>query len=481
MSSLKRALHSAYTWAHPDRPGGPSGVFYAVLCGILMLALAGQQLGVIHSADLLGTSHPVPGVVSGRPPADGGKKPFAAPVRSVRPQIVTPATVVNNWYVRPFYTRDTGVNISPIINAAGDHYNIWPVYILAVVFAESGGYDRSERWAAWPDQSCGLMQQIILNVWSKIGQTTPRAACDWEEVAANSIWYGTSILRDYMNRTGVGYPALWECYNAGPGSCQSPYYQTFLQNYYVALTYAANDPPPKPKPFPKKAWCSYRVSKGKPCFPFKDGRGRLTWPASIFHAHQSIGSPVNRGHWFGRKQGFRLGFDKYGYRFSVVYAWPRSHTYKIVPRRHPRMSVAPQSVTSCDTVHTGCAGALLRVINADRARHGAPPLALSWTQSHCSKKHSVHMAAEGFISHDQFPADVCIPYTTGAGENVGQYGMTSEWSDLVGINNLMLSEPWSPGCTGNHACNLRSTQYTTIGIGIYYTTSGAWLTEDFTG
>jgi hypothetical protein len=133
----------------------------------------------------------------------------------------------------------------------------------------------------------------------------------------------------------------------------------------------------------------------------------------------------------------------------------------------------------CNVVQKGCVRALLKVINADRQMHGVTPLALSWQQSRCSRKHSIHMMVEGHISHDEFPQDVCIP-RQGAGENVGICGPDRVIaSDLNCINNEMLSEPWSLGCSGNHVCNLRSPDYTTIGIGIEPDDGAVWLTEDF--
>src|SRR5262249_1268041 len=67
---------------------------------------------------------------------------------------------------------------------------------------------------------------------------------------------------------------------------------------------------------------------------------------------------------------------------------------------------------------------LLDLVNGSRASAGLAPLTFSAAQSSgnasCvgSYGHSVHMAQVGQLSHDQFPQDICIPWTT-AGENVG--------------------------------------------------------------
>jgi uncharacterized protein YkwD len=139
----------------------------------------------------------------------------------------------------------------------------------------------------------------------------------------------------------------------------------------------------------------------------------------------------------------------------------------------------------CRTKGTGCARMLLNALNNDRTTHGAGALTLDWTQSHgtasCpgSVGHSRHMAETGVLAHDQFPADLCIPFRS-AGENIAEAGGNKADAILTGLQ-LMLSENWSPGCTWNHACNIRNPQFTTIGLGYAYG-RGAWFqTMSFVG
>jgi len=140
---------------------------------------------------------------------------------------------------------------------------------------------------------------------------------------------------------------------------------------------------------------------------------------------------------------------------------------------------------TCPGSQDGCIQAVLNMLNADRSANGAGPLTLSLTQTNgtpsCvgSYGHSVHMQQMGAISHDQFPADICISYST-AGENVGEDGSGNELGDLQWLDQAMMGEPHSPGCTGNHACNIISTAYHQVGIGIYNINGTTWLTEDFT-
>jgi hypothetical protein len=92
------------------------------------------------------------------------------------------------------------------------------------------------------------------------------------------------------------------------------------------------------------------------------------------------------------------------------------------------------------------------------------------------------MASAGAISHDQFPADICIAYSA-AGENVGEAGYGNELTDLQQLDQSMMSEPHDTttcSATGNHACNIINPAFHQVGIGIYNVNNQTWLTEDFT-
>jgi uncharacterized protein YkwD len=138
---------------------------------------------------------------------------------------------------------------------------------------------------------------------------------------------------------------------------------------------------------------------------------------------------------------------------------------------------------------------MLGLVNTDRTNAGLPPYTLNMTQSSgtatCvgSYGHSVAMAQSGSIWHvnpsypqASFPNNICISYSI-AGENVGMSQSGSETNDLQTINNLMMSEPHDASTcatTVNHACNILSTAFHQVGIGIYYANNTTWLTEDFT-
>lgn len=156
------------------------------------------------------------------------------------------------------------------------------------------------------------------------------------------------------------------------------------------------------------------------------------------------------------------------------------------PSPVPTSTSPPDNNCTGNSTESACMSYMLSILNSDRATHGVALLTLNTTESYgtgsCvgSYGHSVHMAQMGQISHDQFPGDICIPYMI-AGENVGEANTGSETNDLQTIDNLMMSEPYSPGCTDNHACNILNSSFHQVGIGIDRDTYGTtWLTEDFT-
>jgi uncharacterized protein YkwD len=129
---------------------------------------------------------------------------------------------------------------------------------------------------------------------------------------------------------------------------------------------------------------------------------------------------------------------------------------------------------------------LITLINQDRAAHHAAPLALDAAQSKCSLKHAEHMAAQDYISHDDFPSDVCTPHVY-TGENVGMEP-GDPMAGAAELDRLMMAEGPCPhkGCPGGefeqhgHYLNIISRRYTRVGIGVYIARGDVWITEDFT-
>jgi hypothetical protein len=96
------------------------------------------------------------------------------------------------------------------------------------------------------------------------------------------------------------------------------------------------------------------------------------------------------------------------------------------------------------------------------------------------------MASLNYLSHDQFPADVCIKHLWSA-ENVGVEA-GDPMTAALGIHQAMMAEGSCPhrGCPNGefeahgHYVNLLNPRYLHIGIGLVWKDSTLWLTEDFT-
>ncbi|GAC1473398.1 MAG: hypothetical protein PVSMB7_27320 [Chloroflexota bacterium] len=134
---------------------------------------------------------------------------------------------------------------------------------------------------------------------------------------------------------------------------------------------------------------------------------------------------------------------------------------------------------------------MLDVLNQTRAQYNVGPLTLDPVLSHGTNQscvtaydHSVHMAGQGGISHDQFMQSCAVTRGRAAAQNVGYNQSGNEMQDLMQMNTMMMSEAHdSATCSSgvNHACNIISRNYSSVGIGIYESNGTTWLTEDFLG
>ncbi len=173
------------------------------------------------------------------------------------------------------------------------------------------------------------------------------------------------------------------------------------------------------------------------------------------------------------------------------------------PTATPSPTLTPTPNPQCPGVLKACMQAMVDIINQTRATYsqkyslGLRSLSLNMTQSNgtssCagSMGHSQAMADSGQIWHQNasypaasFPNNFCVQ-SFQIGENVGVWPDANELTALQDIHDAMMNEPWQPGCTSDHACNILSSNYSQVGIGIV---QGTWnnspayyLTEDFIG
>lgn len=183
-----------------------------------------------------------------------------------------------------------------------------------------------------------------------------------------------------------------------------------------------------------------------------------------------------------------LGLSLFSLPHTAAASVPAGHEVNRL-MRSPASSAAqllPRTTSSpaASALHANVLS-LLATINSDRAALRLAPLTLNSRQSRCSKQHSQHMAALRTISHDQFPADVCVNHQI-SGENVGV--ASGEPGDaLLTLNQLMLAEGPCPGSCSpgtreqhGHYLNLMNATFHHVGLGVYVQGGRTWLTEDFT-
>jgi hypothetical protein len=139
---------------------------------------------------------------------------------------------------------------------------------------------------------------------------------------------------------------------------------------------------------------------------------------------------------------------------------------------------------------------VLEWIDQTRIHYGLQPLKLQTGQSQGTPScvgaygHSVAMAQTGFVwhvnvsyPHASFPRDICVSYMH-AGENVGQAPGGNILHDLHVLHHMMMAQPHDRATCAtieNHACNILSSAFHQVGIGIYYAHGRTWLTESFLG
>src|SRR5579884_3933720 len=169
----------------------------------------------------------------------------------------------------------------------------------------------------------------------------------------------------------------------------------------------------------------------------------------------------------------------------------------------PTSTAVPTStpIPNCPADQTACLQQMVNILNQDRAAYAAQygvslqPLSLNTVQSNgtgsCvgSIGHSIAMQQSGSIWHQNanypaasWPNNVCV-YWRSAGENVG---MTSggELQAMQMLDQQMMGEQHDPAfCSqyNDHACNIVSSKYASVGIGLDYVNGALWLTEDFVG
>ena len=114
---------------------------------------------------------------------------------------------------------------------------------------------------------------------------------------------------------------------------------------------------------------------------------------------------------------------------------------------------------------TGCENTMVSHINGARKAHGLRPYKATDTLQYYARNWSLHMAREGYLSHDPNLARH-YKYWTSLGQNVGKgRSCSSVWSAFMN----------SP----EHRANILDRHVTQVGVGVYFVNGTDWVTQDF--
>ena len=118
---------------------------------------------------------------------------------------------------------------------------------------------------------------------------------------------------------------------------------------------------------------------------------------------------------------------------------------------------------------------VLHLTNAERARHGLPPLRLDETASRAADEHAWDMYARGFLAHVN-------PDAEGPGARLTRHGV--EWA--LASENIARGHESPKAVVGgwmgspSHRANILDPAWTHVGIGVHTGPDGGpWWTQDF--
>ncbi len=195
----------------------------------------------------------------------------------------------------------------------------------------------------------------------------------------------------------------------------------------------------------------------------------MTQMPAVSAASMSAGSATSVSHTVVRGDTMWKLAVKYQVGTSeIIKANPQiSNPDLIYPGQRLNIPQLDRSVSSYETE-------VVRLVNAERAKHGLAPLSHNWELSRVARYKSQDMADKGYFTHNSptfgSPFDMMkafgISYRT-AGENIAK----GQKSPAAVVNAWMNSS--------GHRANILNSSYTQIGVG--YVANGNHWTQMFTG
>ncbi|MEV6674663.1 CAP domain-containing protein [Streptomyces sp. NPDC051162] len=133
----------------------------------------------------------------------------------------------------------------------------------------------------------------------------------------------------------------------------------------------------------------------------------------------------------------------------------------------------PDTATEAVSLQAAPVAQILALVNQERAKVGARPLAPSPRLASLAQSFSDDMARRGFFAHTD--PDGRTPWDRAAGRGIGNLGGENIARGQPDPRAVM--EAWM-NSTG-HRANILNREYRTLGIGVHPGAGGPWWTQDF--
>ncbi|MEU6061496.1 CAP domain-containing protein [Streptomyces sp. NPDC047097] len=134
---------------------------------------------------------------------------------------------------------------------------------------------------------------------------------------------------------------------------------------------------------------------------------------------------------------------------------------------------APSTSDPAGSREQAAAAAVLKLVNAERAKAGLKPLTASAKLDSLAGAHSRDMAARGYFSHTD--PDGRTPWDRAAAAGVSGLSAENIARGQADAEAVMASWMTSEG----HRANILNPDYTTLGVGVHFGSGGPWWTQNF--
>jgi hypothetical protein len=285
MSSIQRALRAANRFLHPDKPGGASGVLYAVMCAVLLLLFGARQTGLMPDAA---------SIIGGL-----GGPPYAAPASVFH-------LTQNRWIVHSRYDWDSGVLDS-----------------TAVDDVDYGVPEWTHEPARLPGPSWVTYRYLGSGYIAGSGEYFTVQAPNGGHLTYFHLIYAayTLPLHGGQQIGATGWPTSAEYSGGGPADGSNAHLCVAYDAAGRAwVQYLASNPrnPNAPKPFHHRIWGQYRAEHHLKPIAWHNRKGHIYYAAAVWNHHDPkvVGGIVNV-----HRYKARVPYTVYRFQGMKLFVW----------------------------------------------------------------------------------------------------------------------------------------------------------------